>query len=100
MAIFSAYCFEPSSRSTARSYAPLDESFRKSFSSLTVGGRPVKSSETRRSKVERSALGDGFRCSVDNRFPTKRSMALLAPSASVICAIEGLVGAVKAQCFE
>ena len=61
---------------------PATRSARKASTSAGVGGRPVRSSVTRRISVVRSASGDGVSPSASSRARTKRSIGFRGQPAS------------------
>ena len=79
---------------------PLGEvSARKASSSRDVGGRPVRSSVTRRSSVARSAWAEGFKPSRSNRCSTNASIGLRTHFGSLTVGTAGRVGGLNDQCF-
>ena len=66
------------SSDAARSKASGEESARNDSTSSGSGGRPVKSKQTRRRRVRRSASGDNFSVCVSSFFRIRRSIGFRA----------------------
>ena len=74
-------------------------SARKASTSEGVGGRPVRSSVTRRMSVVGSASGEGARPSRSRRSRTKLSIGFRAQVVFRVFGNAGRAGGTKAQCF-
>ena len=81
-----------------RSYALGEVSFRKISISEALGGRPVRSSDTRRIKVRASAAGAGAKPWASSRASTNRSIEFFGHAAFRTVDKAGFTGALKAQC--
>ena len=75
----------------------MELSARKASTSAGVGGRPVRSSVTRRMSVALSASFDGCRPSFSSRSRMKASIGLRSHAAPSVFGTGGRCGGVKAQ---
>src|SRR5260370_33477959 len=64
-----------------------------------VGGRPIRSSVTRRMSVSLEAGGEGFSPSLSKRARTKASIGLSAQPFNLVTGSFGATGFTYAQCF-